>query len=311
MIEAVFEDLSLKHKVIKEVEGLMAPQGIFASNTSALPITDLAQAAQNKDKFIGLHFFSPASVMPLVEIIEPEAVSQDTVQRAWKFCREIGKTPVIVGDGYGFFTTRVFAAYILEGAECVAQGYAPALIEWAARSAGMAVSPLKVFDEVTITLGMHAMKMRRLYDLPITHEAGLKVLEHLHQEGRVGKAVGQGFYDYKGKEKSLWSGLQHYHKPDQSKDLASMQFRLLLVQALEAARCLEEGVLRTAVDGDVASILGLGFAPNTGGVFAWMDQQGLDQVIEQASQLHAQDMPQFAVPQLLIDMQQNQQSFFD
>jgi 3-hydroxyacyl-CoA dehydrogenase / enoyl-CoA hydratase / 3-hydroxybutyryl-CoA epimerase len=310
IIEAVFEDLSLKHRVIKECEGILAPNGVFASNTSALPITDLAQASDHPDRFIGLHFFSPASIMPLVEIIETETLNEQTLQRSWSFCREIGKTPVIVGDGYGFFTTRVFAAYILEGAECVAQGYSPALIEWAAKSAGMAVSPLKVFDEVTITLGMHAMQMRTLYNLPRTHEAGLGLLQALHAEGRVGRTAGKGFYDYHKTSKNLWKGLDHYHNPQCSKDLESMQFRILLVQALEAVRCLEDEVLRCPEDGDVASILGLGFAPNTGGPFAWLDQQGLSKVLTYADDLFQQGFAQFEPPALLQKMEQTQQKFY-
>ena len=310
VIEAVFEDLTLKHRVIKEIEPLLSEKGIFASNTSALPITDLAEASQHPERMIGLHFFSPASVMPLVEIIEPEATSQETRARAWHFCRAIKKTPIVVDDGYGFYTTRVFASYILEGAECVANGYAPALVEWAARSAGMAVGPLKVFDEVTLTLGMHAMEMRALYELPVTHGAGLELLKSLVAIGRKGRASGGGFFDYSHKPRRIWSGLADLCASRVEINLEEMQERLLLTQALEATRCLEEGILRCPEDGDVGAILGLGFAPNTGGPFSWMDQRGLPTIIEMAQRWVDRGVTHLTPPQRLIDMAERGARFY-
>ena len=315
VIEAVFEDLKLKHRIIQEIEPLLEENAIFASNTSALPISDLAQVSIRPQNMIGLHFFSPVSKMPLVEIIETSQTNITTLQKSWALCRAIKKTPIIVGDGYGFYTTGVFASYSLEGAQCVAEGYSPALVEWAARSAGMAVAPLKVFDEVTLTLGMHAMEMRALYDLPITHKAGVQLLKLLVEQGRLGKAKGAGFYQYDSKPNTLWEGLlalsDHTQWKSTSSDFEDLQTRLLLTQALEAIRCLEDGVLKTPQDGDVGALLGLGFAPSTGGPFSWMDYKGLSWILEQAIRLTQQGYHQFSPPALLQEMVDQNRSFFE
>ena len=250
-----------------------------------------------------------------MEIIETEQTSLTTLQQSWAMCRALNKTPIIVGDGYGFYTTRVFASYILEGAQCVAEGYSPALVEWAARSAGMAVAPLKVFDEVTLTLGMHAMEMRTLYNLPTTHTEGVHLLKALVKEKRVGKAEGAGFYQYESNPRSLWDGLLALSGHDtwvSSLDaFYHLQTRLLLTQALEALRCLEEGVLKSPQDGDVGALLGLGFAPQTGGPFSWMDYKGLEWVLEQSLALARNDKSQFTPPDLLVEMVNQGHSFFE
>ncbi len=207
VIEAVVEDIDVKRRVVAEVEPLLAPGGIFASNTSALPIGDITRDAARPERCVGMHFFSPASVMPLVELIRAPRTSDETLSRAWRLSRALGKTPIVVRDGYGFFTTRVFASYILEGAQCVAEGYAPALIDWVAREEGMAVGPLKVFDEVTLTLGAHAMEMRARYGLPVTRAEGVALVGALVAAGRRGRAAVGGFYDYSGRPAVPWGGL--------------------------------------------------------------------------------------------------------
>jgi 3-hydroxyacyl-CoA dehydrogenase/enoyl-CoA hydratase/3-hydroxybutyryl-CoA epimerase len=321
VIEAVVEDLDIKRRVLAEVEPLLAEGGIFASNTSALPISDISRDAARPERCVGMHFFSPASVMPLVELIRAPQTSQETLSRAWRLSRALGKTPVVVRDGYGFFTTRVFAAYILEGAQCVAEGYAPALVDWVARESGMAVGPLKVFDEVTLTLGAHAMEMRARYGLPVTHREGVALVRGLIAEGRVGRAGGGGFYDYTQRPAAPWSGLEALcariggasggggagrwgvarglSAPRQAQEVRE---RLALSQAFEAVRCWEEGVVSAAVEGDVAAVLGLGCYPNLGGPFASLDLWGAEAVVRCADEWVARGLRELSPPESLRRM---------
>jgi 3-hydroxyacyl-CoA dehydrogenase/enoyl-CoA hydratase/3-hydroxybutyryl-CoA epimerase len=304
VIEAVVETKKVKHAVIRETEAVMNPDGVFASNTSALPIGDLAQAAQRPAAFLGLHFFSPVETMPLVEVVRGPATNDRTLARALAFCRAIEKIPIVVNDGFGFYTTRVFARYIMEGAQLVLDGHDPVLVEWAAKSAGMLVPPLKVFDEVSLTLGRHVLDSGREYvgDEPGL-EAGelLKTLIDVH--GRSGKAAGKGFYDYQAEPRRIWSGLRALARRQPAETgVPYLQRRLLLVQALEAARCLEQGILRGPAEGDLGALLGLGFAPQTGGPFAWLDRQDRPALLAEADRLAAAHGPRFAAPELLRRM---------
>ncbi len=282
VIEAVFEDIGLKHRVIREVEPLLAPDAVFASNTSALPITDLAKASVAPGRFVGLHFFSPVEVMPLLEVIEGAGTSAETLARCLAFGRRIRKTPIVVGDGFGFYTTRVFAAYILEGAQLVAEGHEPALIEWAARVAGMAVPPLQVFDEITLVLGKHVVAGAKPYlgdqlDIP---GADL-VVRMVDELDRTGRAHGAGFYDYAdGRRRGLWPGLADLAGgPPTETGVDLLAFRLLAIQAAEVARALDEGILKRHRDAELGAVLGLGFSPPSGGPLAWMDRQGLPALV--------------------------------
>ncbi|MBM4290208.1 MAG: 3-hydroxyacyl-CoA dehydrogenase, partial [Deltaproteobacteria bacterium] len=189
-LEAVVEDLEVKRRALAEVEPLLAPGGLFASNTSSLPIGDIARDAARPERCLGMHFFSPASVMSLVELVRAPRTSDEALSRAWRLSRALGKTPIVVRDGYGFFTTRVFSAYILEGAQCVAEGYPAPLVDWVAREEGMAVGPLKALDEVTLTLAAHVLEMQARYGLPPTRPEGAALLGALLGAGRRGRAAG-------------------------------------------------------------------------------------------------------------------------
>ena len=248
IIEAVVEDIGVKHAVTREVEGLLAPGAIFASNTSALPITDLAEASEAKDRFIGLHFFSPVEQMPLLEIIKGRDTSDETLARCLMFAKKIKKTSVVVNDGYGFYTTRLFSSYVMEAAQLVAEGFSPVLVERAARRAGMVISPLKVFDEVTLSLAEHGFRMREAYTGEALKHDGVDLVRAMVEAGRLGKAAGAGFYEYQNTPRKLWAGLGELAKGPQTAltgdaQLTEAEHRLMSVQAVEAVRCLEEGIL--------------------------------------------------------------------
>lgn len=306
VIEAVIEDLGIKHRVIRETEAAMSPTGVFASNTSALPMADLTQASVRPANFLGLHFFSPVEQMPLVEVIRGAATSDETLARALSFVRTIKKTPVVVGDGYGFFTTRVFMSYVNEGANLVAEGHDPAVIEWAAREVGMVVPPLQVTDEVSLELGRHVVaEAVRYVGAQVANQPGVRLMLRMVTElGRPGKAGGKGYYNYEdGKRRGLWVGLRDLAESQPvATGAALIGRRILLVQALEALRCLEAGVLSAPRDGDVGAILGVGFAPNTGGPFAWLDRQDKVALVAECEQLAASVGPRYAPPERLRQM---------
>lgn len=314
IIEAVFENLELKHRVTKEAEPQLSPGGIWASNTSALPIADLAQASAHADRFIGLHYFSPVEVMPLLEIVRGPATSDQTLARCLDFTRRINKLPIVVNDGYAFYTTRVFSSYIMEGAQLVAEGHDPVLIEWAARQAGMVVAPLQVFDEVTLTLGLKASSQSRKYlgDAAVDTDAMGLIKAMVEDHKREGKAAGAGFYDYKdGRRTGLWSGLKALTKGEPAQTgVAYLARRLLLVQAVQAVNCLEQGILRNERDGEVGAIFGIGFAPNSGGPFAWLDRQDLRAVVRELSELSERCGVRYAPPAKLRELAEKHQKFF-
>ncbi len=313
VIEAVFEDIGLKHRVIREVEPLMAPDGVFASNTSALPITDLAAGSGRPAQFVGLHFFSPVEVMPLLEVIEGRDTSSATVGRCLAFGQRIRKTPIVVGDGFGFYTTRVFTAYVLEGAQLVAEGHDPAIIEWAARVAGMAVPPLQVFDEITLVLGKHVVAGSKPYLGDRLALPGADLVARMVDElGRTGRAGGAGFYDYTdGRRVGLWPGLADLADgPPTETGVQYLAYRLLAVQAAEAARVLDEGILKRARDAELGAVLGLGFAPPSGGPLAWMDRQGLVALVGRLDYLAGSCGDRYAPAPILVDMAARGERFF-
>ena len=314
VIEAVFEDLELKHRVIREVEPALSENGIFASNTSALPITDLAEASEAPERFIGLHFFSPVEKMPLLEVICGDKTDDDTLGRALAFARRIKKTAIVVNDGYGFFTSRVFSSYIFEGANLAAEGHDPNVIEWAARTAGMVVPPLQVFDEVSLGLAVHAMKSAGRYRMRYTDVPGKDLVVALvDQHDRKGKAAGAGFYEYeKGRRVGIWPGLGDL--TDDAPAETGVEVcarRLMLAQAAEVARCLDEGIIREYRDAEVGSIFGIGFAPNTGGPLAWMDRQGLPELVAEMREAAEKWGERFAPAPVLVKMAENGERFFD
>ncbi|WP_111497657.1 3-hydroxyacyl-CoA dehydrogenase NAD-binding domain-containing protein [Marinobacter bohaiensis] len=315
IIEAVFEDSDLKAKVTQEAEQRLAEGGIFASNTSTIPITQLAKASARPDKFIGLHFFSPVDKMQLVEIIVGEQTSDDTLARAFDYVQQIGKIPIVVNDSRGFFTSRVFGTFVNEGVAMVQEGIAPASIENAGVLAGMPVGPLAVCDEVSLTLVQHIRNQSR----KDTEAAGGSwqphpaeaVIDRLVDEfGRKGKAAGAGFYDYpESGRKHLWPGLADAFPIAGKADLQTLKDRLLFIQAIETVRCLEENVLRTVADANVGSIFGIGFAAWAGGAIQFINQYGPRDFVERARELAAGYGERFSPPKLLLDKAERDEKF--
>ena len=308
IIEAVFENRELKAKVTQEAEQFMAKDGVFASNTSTLPITGLATAAKDAQKFIGLHFFSPVDKMPLVEIIKGEQTSDETLARAFDYVLQINKTPIVVNDSRGFFTSRTFGTFVGEGLTMLSEGIHPQFIESAALQAGMPIGPLAVQDEVSMTLSRKVVDQTRLdlqaegKDLPVTpaEELTNKMLDEFKREG---KAAGAGFYDYptNGKKK-LWAGLtEHFVKPEVSISLEDAKERILFRQAIETLRCYEEGVLTSVRDANIGSIFGIGFAPWTGGAIQYVNQYGVREFYQRAKQLTEQYGERFEPPAILVE----------
>ncbi|RMG99361.1 MAG: 3-hydroxyacyl-CoA dehydrogenase [Deltaproteobacteria bacterium] len=316
VIEAVIENLEIKHQVTRELEPLLAEGGIWASNTSAIPITDLAKASAHPDRFIGLHFFSPVEKMQLIEIVRGEKTSEETVARCLGYTKAISKLPIVVGDGYGFYTTRVFSAYILEGAQLVAEGFDPVLVEWAARSAGMVVPPLQVFDEVTLKLAVHAFEQGKRYgrlpDVP-----GVKLVERMVREfDRPGRAAGRGFYDYddRGKRVGIWPGLRDLADasiPYEKTDLDELRDRLLGLQALEAARAVEAGIIERLRDAEVGAVFGVGFAPNRGGPLGYIDRVGPRRFVERMRDFAERFGPRYTPPKALVEMAERGETYFE
>ncbi len=302
IIEAVFEDRELKAKVTREAEPMLAAGGVFASNTSTLPITSLAVASAAPERFVGLHFFSPVDKMKLVEIIRGAQTNDETIARAYDYVLAIGKTPIVVNDARGFFTSRVFATYVMEGAEMLAEGLPAPLIEHAGLAAGMPVGPLAVHDETSLALSMHVMAQTRkdLAAEGIVREpsAAERLIERMVGEfKRTGRAGGGGFYDYPpGQPKHLWLGLKtHFEKAGAHAEIADLVQRLLYRQAIETARCLAEGVLTSTHDANIGSIFGIGFPAWTGGAMQFIYSEGVDRFVANAQALAATHGERFAL----------------
>jgi 3-hydroxyacyl-CoA dehydrogenase / enoyl-CoA hydratase / 3-hydroxybutyryl-CoA epimerase len=279
VIEAVFEDRDIKRRVTGQAEAVIPDSAIFASNTSTLPITGLAEASRRPESFIGIHFFSPVDKMPLVEIIVGQRTGETAIARALDYVQQIRKTPIVVNDSRGFYTSRVFGTYVKEGLAMLAEGVKPALIENAARMAGMPVGPLAVSDEVTVELSWKIMQQTRkdLGDEYRPHTADA-VITCFHDDlQRLGKRFGAGFYEYpEGGRKHLWPGLAAVYPPvAEQPAVEDIKTRLLYIQALETARCLEEGVVTDPADADVGSIFGWGFPAWTGGTASLIDTVGI------------------------------------
>ncbi|HEX9720725.1 MAG TPA: 3-hydroxyacyl-CoA dehydrogenase NAD-binding domain-containing protein, partial [Ramlibacter sp.] len=268
IIEAVFENRELKARVTREAEPMLAPGGFFASNTSTLPISGLAKASSRPEKFVGIHFFSPVDKMKLVEIIRGKQTDDETVARAFDYVQSIGKIPIVVNDSRGFFTSRVFGTFVMEGAAMVGEGIPAAVVEQAGIQAGMPVGPLAVLGETALSLSVHVMDQTRAdyraeggtYMAP----PGELLIERMVKEfDRNGRAAGAGFYEYpqeKGAKKYLWPELKKlFERPGVTWDMQDLTDRLLYRQAVETARCLCENVLTTVHDANIGSIFGIGF----------------------------------------------------
>ncbi|MGB8870170.1 MAG: 3-hydroxyacyl-CoA dehydrogenase NAD-binding domain-containing protein [Rhodomicrobium sp.] len=316
IIEAVFEDRAIKADVTKRVEAVIRPGVIFGSNTSTLPITGLAEASSRPQKFIGIHFFSPAEKMPLVEIIMGKETSDEALAVTLDFVQAIKKTPIVVNDGRGFFTSRFCGCYISEGEIMLTEGIPAPLIENAGKLAGMPVGPLALADETAIDLGWKIHKAAE-NDLGAVYKpsAAVWVMETMYvKNGRAGRKNGKGFYDYPEKgQKSLWHGLADLYPPKPESlwlSIGELKKRLLYAQALDAVRCMEEGVLTAPEDGDVGGIMGLGFAPYTGGPISLVDTVGIAKFIEECEALAHKYGERFAPPKLLREMAAKGETFY-
>ncbi|MCP4153570.1 MAG: fatty acid oxidation complex subunit alpha FadJ, partial [bacterium] len=312
VIEAVFEDIALKHRVIQDVEAVLPEHAIFASNTSAIPITRLAAVSQRPDRFIGMHYFSPVHRMPLIEIIVTADTSPETVATAWNICKKCGKTPIIVNDGVGFYTTRVISRYIREGMLMLEEGARIEDIDKAAVSAGFPVGPITVSDEVGLDTAYKVGKI--LEEIFEGRLDSVDVDRKLVEDGRWGRKNERGFYEYRngkklGPDKSAYNfTTAGGHRTAMSSD--EIVERLLLAFCNETALCLEENILRNPRDGDVGGIMGIGFPSNLGGPFFYMDQRGIGNVVEGLERLKEKFGIRFAPCKLLKDKAENQESFF-
>jgi 3-hydroxyacyl-CoA dehydrogenase/enoyl-CoA hydratase/3-hydroxybutyryl-CoA epimerase len=314
IIEAVFEDRGLKARVTQEAEAVMNPAGVFASNTSTLPITGLAEASSRPDNFIGLHFFSPVDKMPLVEIIMGEKTSDFALAMAIDYVKKIKKTPIVVNDSRGFYTSRVFATYVNEGMALLEEGIPAAAVDNLGKQAGMPVGPLALADEVSLELLYHIVKQTE-QDLGVTVDTAAKRVgfRFVEEFQRVGKKAKAGFYDYPDNaKKHLWPELsKHFPAKENAPSHEIAKRRMLHIQALETVRCMQEGVLRTPQDADLGSIFGWGFAPFSGGTLSYIEFVGLPEFVAQCDELHKLYGERFEVPQLLRDMQaQGKGSFY-
>ena len=316
VIEAVFEDRAIKADVTKKTEAVIPATATFASNTSTLPITGLAKASLRPDQFIGLHFFSPVDKMPLVEIILGEQTSKTTLAKGFDYVQQIKKTPIVVNDSRGFYTSRSFSTYVMEGLALLLDGQHPRSIEVAGVQAGMPVGPLAVHDEVSMSLSLHVMEQTRkdfaAEGKTYTGHPGEKAVVLMVKElDRPGKKAGKGFYEYpQGGQKYLWPELSKYFPL--SKDQLSQQElmdRLMFAQANEAARCYEEKVVMTVADTNIGSIFGWGFAPHQGGALQFINAYGVAKFVKRAEELAAKYGPRFKPAAVLVEMAKAGKSF--
>ncbi|TQL48307.1 3-hydroxyacyl-CoA dehydrogenase/enoyl-CoA hydratase/3-hydroxybutyryl-CoA epimerase [Homoserinimonas aerilata] len=318
VVEAVFEGVDVKQQVFREVEPVVGPDALLGSNTSTLPITQLAEAVSRPADFIGIHFFSPVHRMPLVEIVRGEQTSDVTLARAFDFVLQLGKTPIVVNDSRGFFTSRVIMRYLTEAVAAVGEGVAPSSVEQAALQAGYPSGPLQLVDELTLTLA------RTINDRP--EHASAVVLDRMIDEfDRRGRSSGAGFYDYvEGRRVGLWPGLRQAFGaveppargraeavPVDATAFRDLQHRMLFAEAIESVRCLDEGVLSSVADANVGSLLGIGFPLWTGGVLQFIDQfeGGLPGFVARARELEALFGEQFTPPASLLRRAEAGESF--
>ena len=313
VVEAVFEDTGIKADVTARAEAILPADAVFASNTSTLPITGLAEASSRPDQFIGLHFFSPVERMGLVEVIVGKKTSPATLALGLDFIAQLRKTPIVVNDSRGFYTSRVFQMLINEGAAMLADGVTPARVENAAKAAGFPVGPLALLDEVTIDLPI------KIVDQAIEQEgasfvppAGMPAMYKMRDLGRTSRKAGGAFYDYpEGGQKHLWPGLAEAFPPAaEQPEQDELKARFLYAQAMETARCLEEGVLETPQDADLGAVYGWGFPAWTGGTISYIDTVGVAKFVQEADRLAQRYGPRFAPSAWLRDKAARNEPFY-
>ena len=314
IVEAVFEDPSIKAEVTNKTEAVVGDDCIFATNTSTLPISDLAKASARPEQFIGIHFFSPVDKMLLVEIIKGKETGDRAVAKALDFVRQIRKTPIVVNDERFFYANRCIIPYLNEGIRMVGEGVSPSVIENGARQLGMPLGPLQLIDETSIDLGVKIAKATKAaMGDAYPDDAVDAILFPMADDGRLGRKSSAGFYAYdeKGKRQGLWDGLgDKFPVSDDQPDLTTVQHRLIMAQVLEAVRALEAGVLEDIREGDVGAILGWGFAPWSGGPFSWLDMIGLGKAVEICNGLTAAHGARFTTPKLLREMAEAGETFY-
>ena len=316
VIEAVFEDRMVKAETIAKTEAVIGENVMFGSNTSTLPITSLAAESKRPGNFVGVHFFSPVDRMMLVELIVGKKTGPKALAVALDYVRAIRKTPIVVNDSRGFFTSRVVSTYLREGHLMLTEGIPAAMIENVGRMAGMPVGPLSLNDEVAVDLAWKILKATEADLGPAAVDARQKALlgEMVEKRGRYGRKNGKGFYDYPEKgPKHLWPGLADLQPvkldPD-TIDVAELKHRLLGIQAIETARCFQEGVLTDVREADVGAILGFGFAPYTGGPLSWIDMMGAKRFVDLMKSLEKKHGARFKPPKLLVEMAGKGESFY-
>ncbi|MDA9915296.1 3-hydroxyacyl-CoA dehydrogenase NAD-binding domain-containing protein [Luminiphilus sp.] len=307
IIEAVFENMTLKHQMTRDLERRLAAGGVWGSNTSTLPITQLAQASQNAENFIGIHFFSPVDKMPLVEIIMGEQTGDMALAKAFDFTKQIKKTPIVVNDSLGFFTSRTFGTYLDEGVRLLVEGMKPLRIDNLGKAVGMPVGPLTVYDEVSLELSRKASQTWKEMGLSVGDDdrsitAGV-VETMVGDYGRGGRYHGGGFYEYGADgSKEVWSGLAELYAATTSPlSDADAKDRLLFRQVIEALKCLETGVLRTVADGNIGSIMGIGAPAWTGGLLQFVNTYGLQNFIDRCASLSAAFGERFQAPAIVAE----------
>lgn len=317
VVEAVFEDSEIKKGVTEKTEAVIKPAAIFASNTSTIPITSLAKNSSRPKNFVGIHFFSPVDKMMLVEIILGKKTGDKALAVAIDYVRAIKKTPIVVNDTRGFYVNRCVLRYMSEAFQMLIEGVPAAMIENAAKMAGMPVGPLALTDETAIDLAQKIMKqtIRDLGEKAVDAEQFKLVNTMVDTHGRFGRKNGKGFYDYPEKpaKKHLWPGLKDLYKqqdPDRI-DVEELKQRFLATIALEAARVMEEGIVTDPREADVGSILAFGFAPYTGGALSYIDGIGAAEFVRLAKKLQKKYGAQFKAPKLLLDMAEKGESFYE
>jgi 3-hydroxyacyl-CoA dehydrogenase/enoyl-CoA hydratase/3-hydroxybutyryl-CoA epimerase len=317
VIEAVFEDRALKADVTQRAEAQLGDNAVFGSNTSTLPITGLAEVSVRPDKFIGIHFFSPVDRMGLVEIIVGAKTSQETIAKAIDYVLKIKKTPIVVNDSRGFYTSRCFGTFVQEGLEMLVEGIAPAIIDNVGRATGMPRGPLEMNDDVALDLSYKVREQARK-DLGDAYQAGpvdALIKKMVTELNRLGRKNGKGFYDYAADgTKKLWPGLADLAPVKQTDAtpalIEELRTRLLYRQAVEAARCMAENVVTNAREADVGAILGWGFAPWTGGPISLIEGVGLSKFVETCDALARAHGARFAPPAWLREKAAKGESFF-